>query len=193
MIRKNSYSTAAAIIFLGFLLLLIPSALAQTAISVWVDDEISDQCIIDTIGPAFNAQSETIKVEFVSQAEQWSVTRTAVAGGGGPDVVITPGPSFAFELAQAGLLLPLTDFVERLGWNDFFVPWALSLGEVNGELFSLPTELETIVLYYNKTLFEDHGWSPCSPQSIDQTKSTQQSKYKKQGFGSPANHLARRS
>ena len=42
----------------------------------------------------------------------------------------------------------------------------LSLGLVDGELYSVPNELETLVLYYNKTLFEEQGWEP--PTTIDE-------------------------
>jgi raffinose/stachyose/melibiose transport system substrate-binding protein len=34
----------------------------------------------------------------------------------------------------------------------------LSLGRVYCKLYSLADELETVVLYYNKTLFEENGW-----------------------------------
>jgi len=36
---------------------------------------------------------------------------------------------------------------------------------VDGELYSLSTELETMILYYNKTLFEQNGWE--LPETID--------------------------
>jgi raffinose/stachyose/melibiose transport system substrate-binding protein len=42
----------------------------------------------------------------------------------------------------------------------------LSLGQVDGKLYSLPDELETLVLYYNKTLFEANGWEP--PTTIEE-------------------------
>jgi raffinose/stachyose/melibiose transport system substrate-binding protein len=62
--------------------------------------------------------------------------------------------------------LPLDDFIAEFGWDDLFVPWALNMGRVEGTLYSLPQELETIVLYYNKTLFEEHGWTP--PKTMDE-------------------------
>src|SRR5690606_24686559 len=83
-----------------------------------------------------------------------------------PDVVTTPGPSFVFEMAKAGQLLPLSDYAEKLGWDELFAPWALSLGLVDGELYSIPHELETLILYYNKTLFEENGWTP--PTTMDE-------------------------
>ncbi len=38
------------------------------------------------------------------------------------------------------------------------MPWALDLGVVDGRLYSVPYEVETLVLYYNKTLFQEKGW-----------------------------------
>jgi raffinose/stachyose/melibiose transport system substrate-binding protein len=139
------------------------AAPGKTTISFWFNPPaggMAASCTVETAINPFNEQSDHIFVEAVAQPNAWDATRTAIAGGGGPDVVVTPGPSFVFELAQAGQLLPLDDFVESEGWGDIFVPWALSLGEVNGELYSLPHELETLVLYYNKTLFEQNGWEP---------------------------------
>ena len=46
------------------------------------------------------------------------------------------------------------------------MPWALNLGKVDGKLYSLPDQLETLMLYYNKTLFEEKGWQ--APKTIDE-------------------------
>ena len=145
----------------GMLMLLsvsMASAQDKTAISVWWSDSTEGQCQADTIVDAFNAQSDNTVLEAVLQADQWDVTRTAVSGGGGPDIVVSPGPSFVFELASAGLILPMDNYSDLNNWDDSFVDWALSLGLVDGELYSLSTELETMILYYNKTLFEEYGW-----------------------------------
>lgn len=137
----------------------------KVTISYWFNPPSGGEgatCYQETVIDVFNAQSETIFVDAVAQPEAWNATRTALAAGEGPDVVRTPGPSFVFELAQAGQLLPLDDYVSSEGWDDLFVDWALSLGEVDGTIYSLADELETLVLYYNKTLFEEKGWSPPS-------------------------------
>ena len=158
--KKFGFAASCLLIFL------LSTAFAQRdTVVVWIDDNEPNQCNIDVLQPGFNATSETAEVEFVRQPEQWDVTRTAILGGAGPDVVITPGPSFVFELAKAGLLQAL----DRETFGENFVDWALSLGEVDGTLYSLPTELETVVLYYNKTLFEERGWSP--PTTIDELMS----------------------
>ncbi len=123
-------------------------------------------CVIDAVIAPFNVQSTSIMVEAVPQPNLWDATRTALAGGSGPDIVVTPGPSFAFELVQADQLLALDDLAQQFNWGDMFVPWALNLGKVNGKLYSVPNEFETLVLYYNKTLFEKNGWAV--PQTMDE-------------------------
>jgi raffinose/stachyose/melibiose transport system substrate-binding protein len=123
-------------------------------------------CFVETVVNPFNEQNPSVFVEAVAQPSAWDATRTALTAGSGPDVVVTPGPSFVFELAQAGQLLALDEFVDQFGWSEVFVPWALNLGRVEGNLYSLPHELETLVLYYNKTLFEEKGWQP--PKTTDE-------------------------
>ncbi len=141
----------------------------KATISFWFNPPSGGEgasCFVETAVNPFNEQNETVMVNAVAQPNAWDATRTAIAGGSGPDVVVTPGPSFVFELAQAGQLLALDDFVNEYGWDDVFVPWALNLGIVDGKLYSLPHELETLILYYNKTLFEENGWTP--PTTIDE-------------------------
>jgi len=140
----------------------------QVKISMWIDNTgggPTADCIVKTAIDPYNAKGGT-QVEATLQANSWDATRTALAGGAGPDVVTTPGPSFALELAKAGQLVALDDIATQKGWSQSFVPWALDLGKVDGKLYSIPNEVETLVLYYNKTLFEEKGWSP--PKTLDE-------------------------
>ncbi|MDP9363377.1 MAG: extracellular solute-binding protein [Chloroflexota bacterium] len=169
MIPTRGYARLLAVLALA---LLGPMAVAgargataqePTTISMWFDNtggsETAD-CIIATSIEPFNEQSTTTRVEATLQANNWDAARAAIAGGAGPDVVGTPGPSFAIQLARSGQLIPLDEFAAQYGWVERFVPWALDLGRVNGELVAIPSEVETLVLYYNKTLFEENGWQP---------------------------------
>lgn len=140
----------------------------KTKIAMWADppETGTTNCFAETVVKPFNAQSKTVQVDFVEQANSWDATRTAISGGAGPDIVTTPGPSFAYELAKAGQLLPLDEYVQQYNWSQTFLPWALNLGKVDNKLYSIPSELETLVLYYNKTLFEQKGWQP--PRTMDE-------------------------
>lgn len=143
----------------------VVSAQDIPTISVWFDAD-APVCSAPLITEGYNSSSETSQVEIVVLPNQWEAARTALTGGGGPDVVNSPGPSFVYEMAAANLILPLEDYAVEHGWNDAFVPWALSLGTVDGTLYSLPNELETLILYYNKTLFEQNGWE--APTTIEE-------------------------
>jgi raffinose/stachyose/melibiose transport system substrate-binding protein len=145
-------------------------ALAQDKpeIQMWFDTTNGPetaQCMVDDIITPYG-ETGTAIVKPTLQPNNWDATRTALAGGEGPDLVGTPGPSFAFELAKAGQLLALDDFATSEKWSEIFVPWALSLGLVNGKLYSIPNEVETLVLFYNKTLFTEKGWT--APKTMDE-------------------------
>lgn len=164
--RSRLFALIALVLIIpGFgLIAQTPATSAQDAgeVSLWFDTTggaETAECLIANAVDPFNALGG-VQVKGTLQPNNWDATRTALAGGAGPDVVVTPGPSFVFELAKAGQLLALDDFAAQMGWSDSFVPWALDLGRVDGKLYSLPTEVETLVLYYNKTLFEANGWAP---------------------------------
>jgi len=140
-----------------------PAPAEKTTVTLWTDPPGGGEaatCLATTVVDPFNEQSDTIVVEVVYQPEAWDAIRTALAGGAGPDIVDTPGPSFVYELVQADQLMALDEFADEFGWGELFVPWALSLGDVDGELYSIADELETLILYYNTTVFEEHGWEP---------------------------------
>ena len=157
---------------LGFLLVVLLLSVGAVAaqdkptVTVWFNAGSTPSCTEPFIVDGFNGSSTDAQVEIVDQPNQWDTTRTAVSGGGGPDIIISPGPSFVYEMAAAGLILPMDSYASKLSWGDTFVPWALSLGDVGGKLYSLPAELETLILYYNKTLFDQHGWTP--PKTMDE-------------------------
>jgi len=143
------------------LLLIIPASISaqdKVQVTVWLNDDDLGQCVKDTITDGFNAFSETTEVNVELQPNVDDTLRTALAGGAGPDIIPVDSPSSGQELGRAGLLVPLNGYVTQYGWDERFVPWALELGRVEGELYTLPDSLETLVIWYNKTLFDDNGW-----------------------------------
>jgi raffinose/stachyose/melibiose transport system substrate-binding protein len=84
--------------------------------------------------------------------------RIAMLSGSGPDIVYTAGPSYVASMAQAGQLLPLDDYAQKLGWNDRLLPLFMELGKYNGKLYALAKTYETLGLFYNKTLFDKNSW-----------------------------------
>src|SRR5919106_4349872 len=100
-------------------------AMAQDAaeIAMWLDTTggaEGAECIVENAVDPFNALGNGVTVEATLQANSWSATQTALAGGAGPDVVGTPGPSFAMQLALAGQLVDLDPYAAQFGWNERF-------------------------------------------------------------------------
>lgn len=142
------------------------SPVAKVPVVQWMDAVDFTDAYTKDIVDVFNAQSTLAELQVVPQANGLTATRTALAAGQGPDIVYTDGPSVAANLAQAGQLLALDTYAQSLGWNDRLIPWATAVSKVNGQLYSIPAELETLVVYYNKDLFAKNGWTV--PTTVDE-------------------------
>ncbi|MGI9252437.1 MAG: extracellular solute-binding protein [Thermomicrobiales bacterium] len=158
--------------------MLAPAAGAQEPIRItmWLaptgEQAFGAECVYTAAVAPFNNQGNGITVGSSMQDTSWDITRAALEGGPGPDIIGTPGPSFAAQLALAGLLVDLGAYAREYGWADRFASNSLNLGMVDGTLYSIPSEIETLVLYYNKTLFEQHGWEV--PRTLDELMSLSQ-------------------
>ena len=94
--------------------------------------------------------------------------RMAVLSGKGPDIIMTPGPSTTLALVQSGHLLPLDDYIKKYGLDKRILAPMLRTGEYQGHNYALPRTFETMVLYYNKTLFDKNGWkAPKTKAELD--------------------------
>jgi raffinose/stachyose/melibiose transport system substrate-binding protein len=85
--------------------------------------------------------------------------QTALAAGQGPDV-LPVNSALAILYSQAGFLADLGPLAKKENFDTTFLPWALDIGVIDGKLLALPVSYETLVLYYNKALFETNGWTP---------------------------------
>src|SRR5919107_503151 len=94
-----------------------------------------------------------------------TVLQTQLRSGEGPDVFNWgSGPSFGGALAKAGLLYDLTDAYKENNWEVY--DFAKERVTVDGKIYGIPGELETIGLFYNKDVFDKLGLKP--PQSLEE-------------------------
>lgn len=122
-------------------------------------------CLVKSEVDSFNATSK-VKAVPASKADVNESVRPALAAGTGPDIFPTNGASYTVEFAKAGQALALDPFIDLFKWRDVFPSWALNTGVYNNQLFGLPAELETIVIWYNKTLFDQKQWP--LPKKMDE-------------------------
>ena len=84
----------------------------------------------------------------------------ALAGGQGPDIVLTNGPSWTQRFVTGNKLLDLNAFAQKFGWKEKLAPIVIQLGSYDGKLIALPKTIETQALFYNQTLFKQNSWTP---------------------------------
>lgn len=135
---------------------------AKQTITYWI--EFTDKPIIDTMTKLFiepfEAKYPQYKVEMVPTSDYVRQVQTAAAAGALPDVFNHYGPAYAPPLYDGGYLLPLDDLAAKYGWDKKIWPWMLDAVRYKGKIISLPTEYESLHLYYNADMFAKNGWKP---------------------------------
>jgi len=150
-----------------------PEQQLEGTIALWSD--LSDAAAKrffqgEIIAPFQRASSGVkVKVSFRRAEDMQRQIRLALQARNAPDVIPTNGPAFVPDLAEAGFLADLGSYADERRWDQVMLPWALDLGRVNDTLVALPTQLETLGIYINRTLFEKHGWeAPTDRAELEQ-------------------------
>jgi raffinose/stachyose/melibiose transport system substrate-binding protein len=115
--------------------------------------------VMDEMVAAFEAANPNIHIERDVQTvdDMRPVLRTALVSGTGPDIFYyDTGPGFAGVLADAGLLMPLTEAYETRGWDHIF-EWTKARTTFGGEVYGISNALEFLGAYYNMDLFAELG------------------------------------
>lgn len=113
----------------------------------------------------YEADNPNVKVNLVTVpwSDIFTKWQTALQGGNAPDVTLGSA-AFAASLQQQGVLLPLNDVVDAIGGEEAWADTASSLVELSktpeGEYFALPYSTNSVVLWYNKPMFEAAGLEP---------------------------------
>ena len=148
--------------FLSFVLtaFFATSTFAATKVVWWMEsDATTDPVVQEFFVDAFNAEHDDIELEVVFKEDINDTIRPALLSGSGPDIFDTPGASYIKIYQDAGLVKSLQEYADQYGWQDKLLEWAYNSGVFNGELYSIPKNYETMIYFYNKTLFEENGWS----------------------------------
>lgn len=98
----------------------------------------------------------SVKLDVVPAENMRTVLQTQLRSGDGPDVFgYDTGPGFAGALEKAGLLYDLTDAYAEGDWPIYdFAQERVTFG---GKLVGIPNDIESVGLFYNKTLFGELG------------------------------------
>jgi len=153
-----------------------PTPLKETVLKVWIAaPEEKESQVWSEIAKAFTAQNPGIKVDLTTKIEPgrpfFKKLQTAIAAKDVPDVTWLGARAFVLVMGAAGILSPLTEYVDR----SQFVPGSLMHSiwesdkvkpELKGELLAVPVQLVGNLPAYNKGLFDQFGLEP--PQTWEE-------------------------
>lgn len=115
----------------------------------------------ETLVEAFHTQHPNIEIQLQhtpSQSEYRQRLATTFANGSPPDVMLLNYRRFATFAGQGGLT-PLGQQLEDsslINRDDFF-PVTIESFELDGELWCIPQNISSLVVYYNQDLFDEAG------------------------------------
>ena len=138
----------------------IVSAQDEVTLKWWVEttNQVHLDHLQETLVEPFEEANPGIKLDVIGQESLQDVLRTALLGGAAPDILSTFGPAWNAEYIKGGFMASLDSYSELYGWQDKLVPWAYGTGTISGTLYSIPLAFESIVMFYNRTVFEENGW-----------------------------------
>ena len=126
--------------------------------------------VIETLNAEFEAAHPGVTIERDSKVldDLQMTVKLALGESDGPDVAqVNQGRSDMGALVEAGLLLPLDDYIDQFGWSNVFstsvasrnsfTPDGKTFGQ--GSLYGVSPTAEVVGVFYNKGIFEANGWS----------------------------------
>jgi multiple sugar transport system substrate-binding protein len=121
---------------------------APEELAVW-------QAVVDDFHKA--SPNITVKVDVSDWESYWTKLNTLVAGGTPPDVFAMDAPLF-LDWQSRGALLNLQPYIDaNAGFLDGFYPQTLTAYKTADGYYGLPRDFQTIVLFYNKDMFDAAG------------------------------------
>lgn len=120
--------------------------------------------IVDKLVADFHAENPDIKVTPIfagSYSETMTKVLTAVQGNNSPDLAVM----FSIDLhtlRSLDAIEQLNPYFEQSYFDDFFDGF-MSNSQIGEDVYSIPFQRSTIVLYYNKDAFREAGLDPEKP------------------------------
>lgn len=99
----------------------------------------------------------TVNVEVSDWDSYWTKLNTITAGGTPPDVFAMDAPYY-LDWQSRGALLNLKPYIDQTsGFLDNFYPQTLKAYQLPDGYYGLPRDFQTIMLFYNKDMFDAAG------------------------------------
>ncbi|MFO1539127.1 MAG: ABC transporter substrate-binding protein [Chloroflexota bacterium] len=158
--RRQRAIVAVAGTALAASVLIAPAALAQdaTAIEMWSwNNEGAYPLVHEDAQARYEADhpGSTVTRTYIPYGDYVAKFKSAVAAGEPPCIAQIPWAGEFRDFVNSGELLPLTDVITE-GFPAFFDP-IVSAVSIDGDVWAIPLDVNTLQIAYNKTKFEELG------------------------------------
>lgn len=146
----------------------------QTKVVMWHSMGGVNGETLDTLVSDFNDEQDDIVVEAIYQgnyAESFTKLKTSLKSDNIPTIMqsnfIRSGP-----MIDTNKVIPIQEMIDQDEYDTSSLDGnILSAYDMGGTLYSMPFNASTLLLYYNKDMFEENGLDPeKSPQTYEEIK-----------------------
>ncbi len=136
-----------------------PAGDKKVTITYWQHSSQARDTMMQNLAKEFMEKNKNIevKLEFIPEADYFTKLISSLATDAAPDVFQVQS-GFIGRLAKADAIKPLDESVlSTANVKNDFIPAAVDGLTVNGKYYGLPTDIQTIVMYWNKDLVAAAG------------------------------------
>lgn len=134
--------------------------IADGSLSMWSLFTGGDGEYFKQVADAYNEGDVTMPVQVVTLvwADYYTKLQTAVATGNGPDIGVSH-VSKLYELAETGVVEPITDYLDELGvdLSDYFTQASIDSVTFDGDVYAIPLDTHSEIMYYNTDVLAEAG------------------------------------
>lgn len=158
-LKKGLISIVSLIMIMSFVLAGCGSADNEKTITFWTPLTGDDGAYMDQLVKEYNATTPEIKVKHVITADMYTKLSTVLNSGKGvPDLAIIHAdrvPGFVKQGALEEMTNVLAAQPEIKQEN--YLPQAWSTGTIDGKQYTVPLDIHSNTMYYNKDLLKKYG------------------------------------
>lgn len=140
----------------------------QVTLSFWRHDYAPEAEAFKKLIASFEEKHPNIKIDFqmIPNDQYETKIRTALAGGNPPDIMALDAPTLA-SYANSKAIIPLDDYFAKDGNKDDLLKPVIEGLTFDGKMYAAPNNEGTIVMFYNKKMFEEKG-IPLPSKNVDE-------------------------
>src|SRR5579875_2593478 len=134
----------------------------RTDLQLWIDitGAANEKYFSTHVIDVFEKADRKVEVDttFYQGQDLRRVIQTALQARSGPDLVRGASASLTQAWSKAHTLADLSSYAAKDHWSSKISSWALKPFITGSKLYALPMRVDTMLLYYNKTLFGQKNW-----------------------------------